>query len=266
MAQAVQVYANDVVDNLLIDKSFIISLADISIRDYGKKYGLSSDVHAVDLDAYETSLSGNNDKTIDAAIGIANYINNSVNCPRLLLVELRIDYTKKAKNSTISSMLQKEKHSRQLLSGTPLDSRCFFIFDTDVAPRKKNEIANQKQSNSLLKNWQILSSGDFIKQFYFVSDLPYKPITDVGAISLQGDILLQRKEWEKLFELLFFWFKCTEKYIFTNNREESKAIFEVEYAIFKRIDENDILQASDDVQLNYMILEEDLQKMQKYIC
>ena len=172
MAQVVQVYANDVVDNLPIDQSFKISLADISIRDYGKKYGLSDDVHAVDLDAYETSLSGNNGKTIDAAIGIANYINNSVNIPRLLLVELRIDYTKKAKNSTIPSMLQKEKHSRQLLSGSHLDCRCFFIFDTDVAPRKRSEIANQKHSNSHLKNWQVLSHSDFVKQFYFVSNLP----------------------------------------------------------------------------------------------
>ena len=98
----VLVYANDVVANLPINSAFKVSLSNIAIRDYGKDYGLSNQVSAVDVDAYEKSFSGNDDKTIDAAIGIANYINNSIKSPRLLLVELRVDYKKKAKNSSIS--------------------------------------------------------------------------------------------------------------------------------------------------------------------
>ena len=52
----------------------------------------------------------------------------------------------------------------------------------------------------------------------------------------------------------------------SNDIEESRAIFAAILIIFKRIDKNEILLASDDVQLNYMILEEDIQKMQNYFC
>lgn len=262
----IQVYENNVVANLPISNTFKVSLSDIAIRDYGKDYGLSNQVSAVDVDAYETSLSGNKDKTVDAAIGIANYINNSINSPRLLLVELRIDYTKKAKHSSISSMIRKEAHSRQLLSFAHLDNRCFFIFDTDVAPHKRSEIANQRQANSLLANWQVLSPKDFIKQFYFAANLPYTPITNINAIIQQGNMFLVNQEWLKLIELLAYWNKQTEKFIFSNDKEEARAIFAAIYTMFANIDANGISQASDDIQLNYMILEEDINKMRGYLC
>lgn len=262
----VLVYANDVVANLPINSAFKVSLSDIAVRDYGKDYGLSNQVSAVDVDAYEKSFSGNDDKTIDAAIGIANYINNSIKSPRLLLVELRVDYKKKAKHSSISSMIRKEAHSRELLSFAPLDNRCFFIFDTDVAPRKRSEIANQRQANSLLENWQVLSLRDFVKQFYFADNLPYTPITNINAIIQQGNLFLVNQEWLKLIELLIYWNKQTEKFIFSNDKEEAQAILAAIYTMFTNIDSNAISQASDDIQLNYMILEEDINKMRGYLC
>lgn len=262
----IQVYENNVVANLPISNTFKVSLSDIAIRDYGKDYGLSKQVSAVDVDAYETSLSGNNDKTVDSAIGIANYINNSIKSPRLLLVELRLDYKKKAKNSSISSMLRKEAHSRQLLSFASLDKRCFFVFDTDVAPHKRSEIANQKHANSLLANWQVLSPKDFIKQFYFTADLPYTPITNINAIIQQGNMFLGNQEWKKLIDLLTYWNKQAEKYSFSNDKEEARAIFNAIYTLFISIDANNLFHVSDEIQLNYMVLEEDINKMKGYLC
>ena len=201
MGQVVQVYDNSIIDNYPIQQKFKISFADAVIRDSGSSFGLPEGVSAIDVDAYETSLPGNNQRTIDTAIGIADYKNNQLGNRRLLLVELRLNYQHNGVNSSITEMHEKERHTRDILQGM-IDSRCFFIFNHSAAQGKRSEINRNAQVHSYSKKWKIVSPSEFNNCFMFQQDLPYQPETDISAIKNQCKGLLSCGKVSEFLELI----------------------------------------------------------------
>lgn len=202
MGQVVQVYDNSIVDNYPIQQKFKISFADAVIRDSGSCFDLPQGVNAIDVDAYETSLPGDNQCTIDTAIGIADYKNNQLGNKRLLLVELRLNYQHNGENSSITEMQKKERHTRDILNQGLVDIRCFFIFNNSVAPRKRNEINRHAHVHGFLKMWNIVSPAEFNNYFIFQQDCPYQPITDISAIKNRGKNLLSGGNVSEFLELI----------------------------------------------------------------
>lgn len=186
ICMALEVYDSAIVDAHEQSPRFKTTLARVAIRDYGQDYGFSDNVAGIDIDAWETSLSGSNDKTMDVAVGIAEYANNHCRAKRLLLVELRMNYTGQGQNSKTSEMKLKESHTREMFASCPLDTRSFFVFYKSVAPCVRNRIARESITDKSLHKWEIVSPEEFVSKFHFVESLPYTPESPIDIIRTNG--------------------------------------------------------------------------------
>ena len=116
--------------------AFLAELNDLCRRDYGKTF-FAEPIACIDLDAYETACSGNNDATMDAATGLADWQNNHASSDRHLLVELRFGY-RSASNFDLSNMKRKVIHSRNILAPERINGQIVFLYEPNVAAQAKN--------------------------------------------------------------------------------------------------------------------------------
>lgn len=244
---------------------FKTSLSEIALRDYKSKCGIPDGIVSIDLDSYENSLSGDNEKTVDAAVGIANYENNKFSNPRLLLVELRLNYTGDAHNSSTKDMKKKEQHSRNLLiHRANLDPRCFFIFDKSVAPKRLNIHNRLAVSDTSIKKWIIVSPEGLKNLFFLEKDLPYIPQSNISGIEKKVESFLFKKQYDLVFNELRYWMDQDDYYYCRYNLNECKAIqnmlegFMVSLCNLKN--EN---QLSEDETFNFELLSEEFLNIKK---
>lgn len=255
MAQT-KVYQNSIVESYQISTNCITNLSSIVAKDYGKDYDFPKNVKAIDLDLYEASRLGTNQETMDAAIGIADYNNCRLVNERLILVEFRLDYSGKAKNSTTTEMKKKEKHSRDLLSDVRVDNNAYFIFVEGVYEHKRNEISRLSNEDSTLKNWVVCSPKEFLSSFFHIKNLPYVPISPIEEIEKCCESELLNKEYTKLIKRLVYWLGKSEYYFVHYNLEEVKEINKMIEKIINIIDINDI--KDEDCELDFEILKENI--------
>lgn len=260
-----EVYDNSVVYAHKQAECFASTLSCISIRDYGQDYGLSNDVAALDIDAWETDTSGCNDKTMDAAIGIANYIGNTPKSQRFLLVELRMNYTGQGANSRTSDMKAKSYHTRSLLSNCQVDGRSFFLFTKNVAPVVRNRISRESINDKSLLKWVITSPDVFVGLFHFIQDLPYQPESPIEDIRKVGKDLVSATSFDKAMKHLLYWLDEVKVYYDKYKHEECKALLAVIQDVFDDITIHKDEIVDDDANINYLIAKEEIEKFQKSI-
>ncbi|MDE7457143.1 MAG: hypothetical protein K2M96_10650 [Prevotella sp.] len=257
MEQGILVYDNDIVQDSSLSPKYLTTLADVATRDYKSDYGFSKNVAALDIDKVETDRCGSNDKTMDTAIGIANYKGNKVSSSRLLLIELRMNYTGQGQNAKTSDMKAKDTHTRGLLADSQIDPHSFFIFNKDVAPHKKNSINREAQVDSCLKKWIILSPEEFVNQFLFVEDLPYKPESPVDSIRKEGCNLVALANFENAIHLVNHWLNKTREFHVQYKLEECKVLISVIDEVLSAI-ESHSEELTEDCDLDAQIAREEL--------
>lgn len=262
MEAEVQVYDNEILKSLSWDSIYTSNLHDLAVRDSGESFGLPSEVDALDVDTYETKQGGNNNKTIDAVIGIADYVANALKNSRLLLVELRTNYTKSGKHSSISEMKKKENYTRSLLLGYRVDQRCFFIFSDEVAPRKHHEINQLSKTQSHLRQWQIVTPNGFMKKFHFVKDLPFVPKTPLEDIRQRCNNYYQSNELSKFIKILEYWYGVSKVYFDQYDLDECVRLSALLNSLIQMPNRDMLMGLSDDMQLDYEILRDDIFQMQ----
>lgn len=258
---AFEVYENSIVENHEQAVHFLTSLAEVSIRDYQQDYGFSDQISALDIDAWEKSKSGNSDKTMDTAIGIADYVNNQTRSQRLLLVELRMNYSGHGQNSKTSDMKGKNQHTRDLLLGSAVDNRSFFIFSKNVAPIVRRRIASESQVDRTLQSWKILSPEDFINLFQFVENLPYVPESPIADIKGQGCHFVAIAEFENAIKLLSHWTLQARLYKDKYKLEESKAIMSVIQEVLSDLALHESEIVGHKCELDYLIVREEIENL-----
>lgn len=258
--EQVAVYDNEVVLSNPIAGQFLTTLADVCVRDYGRDYGFPNEVNALDLDAYETAHTGSNDKTMDAAIGIADHIDNRSVHSRLLLVELRLKYGGQGQNAKTSDMKLKDAHSRAILSGSEMDVRSFFIFDENVAAPRRNSLAREKIADSSIRKWEILTPTQFLELFKFVEELPYQPITKVDQVRSEADNMIAIADYDSTLKLIRHWIAQEQKYFVQYKLNECsvllKMISEILDAIKPFVDQFE----TQETELDFLICEEEFDK------
>lgn len=258
--EQVAVYNNDSVLGSTIDGKYITTIANVCVRDYGHDFGFSHEVSAIDLDSYETSQSGANDKTMDAAIGIADYKDNKASNPRLLLIELRLDYGRQGQNSKSSDMKKKETHSRNLLRGNDLDQRSFFVFDEKVAAARRNVHAREKLADSSIRKWEILTPSQFHELFCFVENLPYQPITNVDDVIDKVTHLIAVSDYSNIIQLVKYWINQEQTFFFQYKLNECNLLLQMISDILDVIRPIVPQFQTQDLELDYLICEEEYQK------
>lgn len=237
------VYCNQIIDNLPGLRQFIVTLASLATRDYNKSFGLSDQVSALNLDQYEHSASGIHDRTMDAAIGIADYINNRMVSPRLQLIELRLGYIN-ANNPSLTEMKRKVSHSegllRQIFKQTTIDNHPVFIFTEKVAPLFLNRVKREAKTDASLKYWLVQSPAEFNQMIVFSSDV-YQPITPIDEITERFNAMVSNHEISKAMEQLGYWRECCHAFQLRYKLRESELLLDMLH---------DWLQTLDNAQLN----------------
>lgn len=217
---------------------FLSDLATLCRRDCKGKDFFHKQIVCLDTDAYETSLSGNNDATMDASVGIADYENNRMANSRHLLVELRFNY-KSTRGFDVDNMRRKISHTKDLLKDDGIHPRFVFIYTDAVAPQARsyfNRLLKQSQ-NSDMAYWDARSVSEFDTYVVDKATLPYTPINDTKQIETELLNLYHTKGYEGLVCFLDHWINKMKLYELRYNREECESIAKVLNDTLKQVPE-----------------------------
>lgn len=235
------------------------ALDDIAARDYQRSGWFDGRIVCLSLDDYETNVcKGSKDSTMDAAIGIGNYVDNRVTASRLMLVELRMGY-ENVDNLSVSSLESKINHSKDLLSGYPIDSRSYFIFKDGVSAQAKSWIERRRKEIRGYSAWVVLSVNEFNHLIQFIEDMPYVPKNDWGQISRKLKYCIDNRNWEYLCKQTDYWREKALDYKYRYELAEFDGISSTLLEIWNTIepDRLGLDTSSDDYYLLY-ITKEDL--------
>ncbi len=210
---------------------YLHEFKDFLLKDYkNKRFNFAQrilDTICIDMDQIEIDLRNDQDRTMDLVIGISKYDNTtqSIHDKRLLPVELKLGCLSIDAISK-TELMGKDQHTRNLLSGHPVDSFSIFIFTNKVAPQAKSEKARwEKEANaSAIKNWLMMSPTDYNAYIGFREDFPYQPITNLTAISQMIHQLSQEKNYDGCIDYIEEKKYEAEIYKLKYNINECKAI------------------------------------------
>lgn len=217
----VLVFADDYRKTQSISDGFSSDLDALCQRDYRRQY-FNHFIPCLDMDAYETSLSGQNDCTMDASVGIASFENNRISNKCLLLVELRLGYTTTS-HFDYRNMAQKVCHTKDLLSDANVYDKFFFIFSEAFASRAYNDFCRMSRSRKEYANWLAMSPSGFLTTIHNVQDIPFVPINSPDVIVNEIRKAFAGGESEFLCKYEF-WKSKADKYRVRNNLQEADSI------------------------------------------
>lgn len=234
--------------NIVYDEGFVLGnelsvhfLSDLDAlcrRDYRGKEFFHKKIACLDLDAYETSLSGCNDATMDATVGIATFVNNKMTDKRHLLVELRFDY-KSTNNFDVENMRRKVAHTKDLLSGDRIHNEMVFIYTDDVAPKARNYFARLSMQHHDIRCWKAVRVSEYFNYVRDKSSFPYQPINDLNQIEIELNKKLLSDGINGLDEITFYWLGRMNQYYMQYNKEESHSIAQVVLRFWEQLPPSD---------------------------
>lgn len=216
------IYSNSIIERHPLYAKCPSTLRRVSDKDYPGKNYFSMEVPCIDLDAYEESMSGENDCTVDAVIGVAEYRRNCACASSLALVELRMNY-KSASNLDFTNISRKVQHSRDLLAGEVFHNKDYFIFTENVASQAQFVFNRHRKTHPDLKNAEPMSVKGFISRIKNIEDYPYQPIT--SAIQICNSLSIS--DSSAFVEQLDYWLRQAQSYTIKYELLESKHILEV---------------------------------------
>lgn len=230
------------------------TLDGIAAKDYQKSGWFDKRIICLSLDDYEANvLQGSNDCTMDAAIGIGSYANNRITTSRLMLVELRMGYDN-AENLSVSSLENKISHSKNLLSGHPVDNDNYFIFKNTVVAQARNWAERRRKEGGVRYAWVLLSVDEFNHLIQFVEDMPYVPKNDLVQIAKELTDCIANRDWSNLCKQTDYWRGKALNYKHSYELTEFEALRTVLLEIWNTVelDELGLNALSDDYCLLYI--------------
>lgn len=205
-------------------EKYKIMLADISKRDYPHKDYFHKDILCLDIDTYETDACGNNDRTVDAVMGLCDYNCNSrrKSNERLRMIELRMGYDS-ANHLRVSELLEKVQHTSQLLRGSRIDAKVYFLFQDNVASVAENIFGRWMYEHSAIRHWEATSPKRFEAEIKTDADFPYTPSHNIVELKNSFAIV---SSCEQLCSLIDHWEKEVQKEYNSYHIEEATALRE----------------------------------------
>ena len=216
------VYCPDYSRQSRLAPKFLADINNLCQRDYGKSFFPNSMI-CLDLDAYETSLTGNNDATTDAAVGIADYFNNQSSSCRHFLIELRFDY-KSMRNIDLRNMRRKVSHSRALLAPERVHDYVAFMYTDQVAPIARSCFFRLAKEHSEIGRWKAMSVADLENYIVDSSTLPYQCENDLTALGVELQNKYVSEGLDGLDGLIEYWLGRMRQYNLHYKKAESDAV------------------------------------------
>ena len=204
---------------------FLTKLNSICQRDYGQSYFADSLI-CLDLDNYETAQAGDNDATMDAAMGIAEWQNNHTTRESHLLIELRFDY-KSTRNFDLRNMKRKVAHSKDILYPESIHHQEVFLYESNIAPQAINYFSRLSRQDKEIKSWLAMDINGFNNFVFDRSSLPYKPKNNIRDIASDLNRKFANGGLVEVDKLVQYWIGQMETYILRYNNQEADAIARV---------------------------------------
>lgn len=202
-------------------------------RDYGKSY-FSTPIFCLDLDTFENLSTGNNDATMDAATGMADWQNNHSANNRHLLIELRFGY-KSTEHFDFVNMKRKVSHSRDLLNPERVNEQVVFLYERHVAPQAMNRFSRLSSQDRELKQWLAMDVEGFNSFIVDRSSLPYDPENNLEEIKLDLKRKYEGGGLNALECLVKYWRDKMDQYNLRYKQAESNAIAQVIIGFLKSL-------------------------------
>lgn len=215
------VYSPDYTYQSHLSPAYLAELNALCQRDYGRHYFRDA-VVCLDLDAYESACSGDNDATMDAATGIAEWRDNHASGDRHLLVELRFGY--KSPHFDLTNMKRKVAHSRDILNPELINDDVVFLYETEIAPRAKSVFSRLSVQDKEIKKWQAMDVDGFINYVVNRDTLPYEPENNLNEIVEDLKKKYAVGGLNLLDGLLKYWLEQMATYNLRYKHAESRAI------------------------------------------
>lgn len=252
-----------VYDNDILRKHFLYShccntLQDVSNRDYPNRYSFTPQIECLDIDPYEKMIhSSHPNKTMDAVIGICSCRNGKQKIsPRLLLIELRMDY-KNIRNLSVSGINEKVDYTKTLLGAEiPLEKIHFFIYDKSISEQAKRWFKSKANEGIIPQHYVAWSVDDFGANVVSIDNLPYIPKNDINQILKDGQSAIDAKAWGKLFSFMHHWLDKAKGYKYSNSFEYECLICTL-FTIWEQFKELSV-SLSEDEEFYVLIIEEEL--------
>lgn len=180
-------------------------------KDYGtNKFSFSSqtlNLDCIDMDEWEKSRGGKQDCTMDCAIALYHYNDQTgkLSSPRCLLVEFKLGIVRF--NLSKTDLSNKVTHSQNMLAPSTVHQSAVFIVPKSIRSQAEYQCKQwQRGTNgNLYKRFKFTDSyhfNDFIK---FISDFPYNPINNPKGIENELIKFHSRKDYNGLDSRLDKW-------------------------------------------------------------
>lgn len=216
------VYSPDFTRQSKLATPYLANLNELCEHDYGKSYFPGSIV-CLDLDAYETSQTGNNDATMDAAAGMADWKENHSSNDRHLLIELRFGY-RSTSNFDLGNMKQKVTHSRDILKPERVNEQVVFIYEPGVAAQAQNYISRISRQDKDVRTWKAMDVEGFGDYIVDRASLPYEPENDLDNLVKDLSQKFDDGGLSAMDSLLKYWIEQMERYNLRYKHAESNVI------------------------------------------
>ncbi len=207
-------YDNEIVKNHFFPNLYKSTLRDVSEVDYPRKNYFNPSIECLSLDAYVHSLRlSSTPKTMDAAIGIRNYSCNRTVSPRMLLVELRMDY-ESDRNLSVSELKRKDQNSRGYVNSTNvgIDSHPIFVFTKECIEEVRSWHKRQIQADGTISEWIFVSVPEFDDMIKDVNLMPVTYKNNVEDIKNKLRTCFYNDGIEALIEQISYWNGIAEQY------------------------------------------------------
>lgn len=252
---AIQIFDNECVELHPIYAKFGILLSDVCKRDYNDNY-FDERIECLDMDSYESMVCcGAKQSTMDAVIGVADYVNNRKLKGKLLLVELRLGY-KSITGLEAGSLNHKVLHTIELLNPAAylVDDKAVFIFNDTICQQAIHWMYSKSHSNVSKKAWVVMSPAMFGKAYLSPEDLPYQPINDFVKGKEDFAKMLENKSWQQIDGSLQWWGNAYYQYSYIS--EEADLIIKLVLEVWKELKRYKTQMSDEDI-LCFSIFAED---------
>lgn len=231
-----------------------VLLDDISERDYPNKHYFNKDVLCLDVDRYEADHAGDNDKTVDTVMGIADYNTTTMTCSkeRLRMVELRMGY-RNPYNLKVSDLSSKISHTAQMFNGSPIDKFAIFVFEEKEAPIVRNLFNRWGRERKEAKNWRAITPNAFCESIKTEKDFPYTPSHDIDGVK---NAISGVKSSSQLARTLEYWTREILKEYSQYRLAEAEAIKDTIIMALGSVNLNDFDDASEYSELINLYIED----------
>lgn len=225
---AAKVFDNDVIHSASLEHINKSTLQEVSDRDYPGSYHFKPDVACLDMDTYETEVcGGSKGATVDCVVGINDYDGNKHTNPRLLFVELRMDYDS-FKNLSATKLKEKVENTQNRIGQEILhEKEKFFIFKNSIKSAIAGWFMRQHNAHAIPASYKSLSVQEFNEAILLSNEVPYVPKVDRKKIADSLNKSIQSNNEDRILQAFDYWAKRANAYEYQYNKPEAEFIREV---------------------------------------